>query len=372
MKNLIEVARMDSFVKESEVLKSLSLKVKRDIREISDEKNENAEILDSLIEGVITLNSNNLITYLNFMAEKMLQDNKSNLINKSLYHLKMPPYFIEHCQNLAKNAQEKNKVVKAAIILEEKTKIFLDVIAIPKKQNQGALLILQDRTSDNKMLQMGKDFIANASHELKTPLTIIRGYAETLEDVELPPEMVFEIITKIRKTSQRLEKIIFDLLKLAEVENLQNSHFLKCDLKQIVMNCKDMILLAKKDVKIEVLCLGEDFFIFAEEGLLELAIKNLLENGVKYSKEVFITITLKKENDKIILAIQDKGIGIAENDLPFIFERFFTVNKTKKTGTGLGLSIVKNIVEKHEGQIKVTSELGKGTTFELFLPTIKD
>jgi signal transduction histidine kinase len=368
-KNIVEIARKESFPKkENTFLSSFSEKVKREIREIIDQKNENEEILDSLIEGVIAFDKSLNITYVNLMAEKMLQDCKKNLINKNLKDLKMPVNFIKNCENIIVSSQEKTRVLKEPIIIEESTKVFLDIIAIPKKQNQGALLILQDRTSDYKMLQMGKDFIANASHELKTPLTIIRGYAETLEDLELAPEMIREIMQKITRTSERLEKIIYDLLKLAEIENHQPQHFKRCDLKQIVSNCKEMALLAHKNARIDFLVPKNNFFVLGEEGLLELAIKNLLENAIKYSEEVFITISLKKEKGKALFVIKDRGIGIAKDDLPFIFDRFFTKGKTKKKGTGLGLAIVKNIIEKHDGQISVSSDVGKGSAFQVTLP----
>lgn len=368
-KNIVEIARKESFPKkENTFLSSFSEKVKREIREIIDQKNENEEILDSLIEGVIAFDKSLNITYVNLTAEKMLQDFKKNLINKNLKDLKMPMNFIKSCENIIVSSQEKTRVLKEPIIIEESAKVFLDIIAIPKKQNQGALLILQDRTSDYKMLQMGKDFIANASHELKTPLTIIRGYAETLEDLELAPEVIREIMQKITRTSERLEKIIYDLLKLAEIENHQPQHFTRCDLKQIISNCKEMALLAHKNARIEFLAPKNNFFVLGEDGLLELAIKNLLENAIKYSEEIFITISLKKEKGKALFVIRDRGIGIAKDDLPFIFDRFFTKGKTKKKGTGLGLAIVKNIIEKHDGQISVSSDVGKGSAFQVTLP----
>ncbi len=367
-KNIVEVALKGNFSQKNTFFLPFPEKIKREIKGIIEEKNENEEILQSLIEGVISLNGQT-ITYINSMAETMLQERRANLIGRTLKDLKMPSSFIAEIEDLAFNAIKEEKVIKKPLLIKEKG-IFFDVCAIPRNKCRGVFLILQDKASDYKMVQMGKDFVANASHELRTPLTIIKGFAETLEDIDLSPEMEKEIISKVRKTSDRLEKIIHDLLKLAEVDNVPFS-FVKCDLKKIIQSCKEMTLQAHCDAEIVFDPPSGDFFVLAEEGLLELSIKNLLENAIKYSyKKPLITIELKKADGMITFSVQDEGFGIEKEDLPFIFERFFTRNKDKKKGTGLGLAIVKNVIEKHRGKISVTSEVNKGSIFEISLPLI--
>ena len=258
------------------------------------------------------------------------------------------------------------------ILLDEALKICFDVVAIPKK-DQGLLLIFQDKTADYKIMQMGKEFVSNSSHELRTPITIIRGFAETLQDLpKLTPQMLQQITEKIINTSKRLENIISNLLMLADLDNLGALKLGICDLKEILERQKAELLLLHQEAKIVLDLPSENMFVSADRGLLELAVRNLLENAVKYSNErPVVQVLLEKRNHELQISVKDQGIGIAEEDLAHIFERFYTVDKArsrKSGGVGLGLSLVKNIIEKHRGKIEVFSQPNQGSTFTLKLP----
>ena len=221
---------------------------------------------------------------------------------------------------------------------------------------------------------MGKDFVANASHELRTPITIIRGFAETLQDLpEISQEMLADITEKIVRNCQRMDTLVKNLLTLADIENIPETRFKPCNLSALIDNCIHLLLSIYPDAQIHIEKNREEIFVSADSDLLELALMNLFDNAAKYSRPpAEISISLHQEGDEVKISISDRGIGIPEADLEHIFERFYTVNKAHSRrlgGAGLGLSIVKNIIDKHDGSITAESVLGKGTTFTIILPT---
>lgn len=225
---------------------------------------------------------------------------------------------------------------------------------------------------------MRKDFIANASHELKTPITIIRGFAEMLHDNPgLPTDTVGEMTTKIVKNCKRMNSLIKDLLTLSDIENIPLSRLVRCDLVKIAEQCTNTLHDIYPDAEVNIHCDKEKTYaVTADPSLLELALMNLLENAAKYSKApAQIDISLDKMDSKIKITLSDKGIGIPKGDLEHIFERFYTVDKAhsqKLGGSGLGLSIVQTIIHKHFGQIAIDSVLGEGTTFTITLPVSQE
>ncbi|MBI3900879.1 MAG: hypothetical protein HY324_01855 [Chlamydiia bacterium] len=254
---------------------------------------------------------------------------------------------------------------------EKKTSHF-HLTATPRSRYNGAILVIQDKTSDYKMVEIGKDFIANASHELRTPITVIRGFAETLQEHPEPSiHMLEEIGGKIVRTTRRLEKLIRSLLTLADIENVLPENFQRVDLVGLVNQCKQQFLHCQPNVSLQLEFCRPHLFVRVDPLLFELAIMNLLENAAKYSiQPAQITLALYQEKGYVSLRVQDEGIGIPEEDLPHIFERFYTVDKArsrKAGGAGLGLAIVKTIVEKHKGKIDVLSEVGKGSVFTIFV-----
>jgi len=229
------------------------------------------------------------------------------------------------------------------------------------------------RRSEYKVIEMGKDFVANASHELRTPITIIRGFAETLQDLpEISQEMLAEITEKIVRTCIRLDKLVKSLLTLADIENLSRERMQEVNLVMLAENCERTLLTAHPNAHVKLHSEEGEVLIHAEGDLIELAILNLLENAVKYSQApAEIEMKIERMGDEVQLKVIDRGIGMAQSDLPHIFDRFYTVNKARSRklgGAGLGLSIVKTIIDKHSGKISVDSELGKGTTFTIIFP----
>ncbi len=365
----------DDFYKLAETLNSLSQRLIKHIQQLVDERNEKEAILESLGEGVIAIDSSMHITYANFAGCRMLGISRKQLIGKTFSELviKSKMGLIEKSRKLIETCQQMSMSLTDSIFLEEGKKIYLDLIAAPKQNHTGAILVLQDKSSHYKVLEMGKDFVANASHELRTPITIIRGFAETLYDMpELPREMVSDITEKIVRNCQRMDNLVKNLLTLADLENLPESRFQECDLIPLVENSKLVVNAIYEDAQIVLEKNRDNINVDADPDILELAIINLLDNAAKYSKSpAYITVKIEGLGEEARISISDRGIGIPPEDLEHIFERFYTVNKAHSRrlgGAGLGLSIVKTIVEKHHGTISVSSIINQGTTFFITLP----
>jgi signal transduction histidine kinase len=356
-------------------LNSLSAKVNEQIGIVVEERNEKEAILESLMEGVIAIDQQGVVRYANQTAAKMLMLPRRQLIGKQFVPLGDHPRkeLLERCEALLHLAQEQANVVTDSIALGEGQKVYLDLIAVPKAFKSGGILVLQDKSSQYKVVEVGKDFIANASHELRTPITIIKGFAETLQDLpSISQKMLAEITEKIVRNCLRMEALVKSLLTLSDIENVPESKFHQCDIATIADNCRYLLQTVSPEVEVDIMKSTDMIQAEVDAELLELCLMNLLENGVKYSKPpAHLTIHLEGNEKTVTIAVQDRGIGIPQDDVPHIFDRFYTVNKARSRqlgGAGLGLSIVKTIIDKHDGTISVISSLGEGTTFTLTLP----
>jgi two-component system, OmpR family, phosphate regulon sensor histidine kinase PhoR len=365
----------EDFARLAQTLTSLYEQVQQNIKQVIAERNEKEAVLESLVEGVIAVDGDMNIRYINFVGSKMLGFPKRHLLGKPFPEGvgSANQILFKKSRELLQTCQQHNNILTDSVTIESGKKVYLDLVAAPKFQGTGAIIVLQDKSSQYKVLEMGKDFVANASHELRTPITIIRGFAETLQDVkDIPKEMLDDIVEKIVRNCQRMDTLVKNLLTLADIDNIPISNYQECDLGSLLENCKEIVTAVYQDASITIEKGDESITAYVDPNILELAITNLLDNAAKYSKPpASIRILLEEEGNEIKISISDKGIGIPPQDVEHIFERFYTVNKAhsrKLGGAGLGLSLVKTIIEKHEGTIEVSSILGVGTTFTIRLP----
>ncbi|WP_194848364.1 ATP-binding protein [Candidatus Neptunochlamydia vexilliferae] len=328
---------------------------------VGQRKFKDIPLLDALQEGVITLDWEGKVLQVNQKGAHYLKEEKGRLIGTLLFN---HPLLKSHYQNFHRIretfihqsfANEKEGLEGEIKVLEPRKKI---------------LVTLLDSSGHYQKKQLGKDFVANASHELRTPITIIKGFAETIYDLpEISSGMLTEFTEKIVRNCQRMDSLVKNLLTLADLDYLPRAKLQECDLVALIDSCSQTLLSLHPEIQIESLHNEEVIIIHGDPDLLELAIMNLLENGVKYSEQAAkITITIEDGSDAVKLTIADQGIGIPEGDLDKIFERFFTVDKAhsrRMGGAGLGLSIVDVIISKHQAKIDVTSTWEKGTTFTL-------
>lgn len=257
-------------------------------------------------------------------------------------------------------------------------KKYFDVAVVPvlskkRKMIEGIVIVLHDITQLKTLEQMRKDFVANVSHELKTPITSIKGFTETLLDGAKEDKDTLEMFLDIiLKESNRIQVLVSELLELSKIEQADHFNMVKVNLPQKVFNSVEVVypLAEKKNIKFN-LELEKNLFVLAEPSKLKQVMINLLSNAINYSPEdAEVTVKAYLKADECIVEIIDQGIGIAPEETTRIFERFYRVDKARSRdsgGTGLGLAIVKHIIEVFNGEIDVESELGKGSTFRIKL-----
>lgn len=339
------------------------------------------------------LQRNRLETTLqNIPSATMLVNNHGEvaIANETYINLfnKRQPIEHGHYEKVIKNMHIK-QMIKEAIATEKPInetlqitvnvhKKYFDVAVVPvlsknRKKIEGIVIVLHDITQLKSLEQMRKDFVANVSHELKTPITSIKGFTETLIDgAKNEPETLDMFLNIILKESNRIQVLVSELLELSKIEQANHFDMTKVNLPQKVFNSVEVVhpLAEKKNIKFE-LDFQKNLFVLAEPSKLKQVVINLLSNAINYSYEDGkITVKVYEKNRNCILEITDQGIGIAPEEQLRIFERFYRVDKARSRdsgGTGLGLAIVKHIVEVFNGEIEVESELGVGTTFRVIL-----
>jgi two-component system phosphate regulon sensor histidine kinase PhoR len=272
------------------------------------------------------------------------------------------------------------KPVQKNIVLYTLGTKTIEVNVVPIKNEkiacQDILIVLNDITEIKRLETVRKEFVANVSHELKTPVASISGFAETLlDEAGENPENVAEFTRIIYDESQRLSRLISRLLELSKLESDET----KLNIEPININqlLRETVEIMRKTSKLRNIDIlfdeQENIPIVNSDGdLINQIIMNFLDNAVKYSAdESQIEVKLEELRDQVKISVKDYGIGIPEKEIPRIFERFFRVDKdrSRKTGgSGLGLSIVKHLAENLGGQVAVESKEGQGSTFSLSLP----
>jgi len=245
------------------------------------------------------------------------------------------------------------------------------------KQSHGAdaILVLQDITAVQRIDKMRADFVANASHELKTPITAIRGFAETLiEDDTIDRAIQQRFMRKIHGQSIRLSALVSDLLALSRLESNDEAYNTQVDLQQVVQRvCANLQAVAQtQQVTLELQTKDGPMMLLGDDNALGQMATNLIDNAIKYTAaKGTVTVALTVTEGVAVLAVKDNGLGIDESDQERIFERFYRVDKARSQslgGTGLGLAIVKHIVQSHKGLLQLNSKLNQGSTFTIKIP----
>ena len=275
-----------------------------------------------------------------------------------------------------------NESVRSELVLDG-LQLQIDAVATRNDAYEitGALVLFHDVTELKKIDQIRRDFVANVSHELRTPLSILRGYIETLLDnPKTSDEELSRILRVMERHSKRLDLLAQDLLTLAHLESANpNLQLGNVDLSnlfgEVSRDWEKKLATKKLSVIVDV---PPDLpAVRADRVRLEEALYNLLDNAVKYSRERSdIRLAARQRDNEIVLSVSDDGIGISNEDLPRIFERFYRADKARThdnvRGTGLGLAIVKHIAQLHGGRVEAGSEIGKGTTIHVVLPMKND
>jgi two-component system phosphate regulon sensor histidine kinase PhoR len=320
---------------------------------------------------------------MNPAAEELLGFSRRELQGKAYDRAKQPM----ELTRIIDEGLAKRSFIRDEITVHYPRERIVEVNLVPMLgsdgQWSGLILVLHDMTELRRLENMRSEFVANVSHELKTPIAAVKGFAETLLNGAMnDPETARSFLQIIHDESGRLDRLIADILELSKIESRRIPlNFAPVDLHDFVGRTLEMMRAEAERKRIFLgMHVPEGLFVEADEDRLRQILLNLLSNGINYtpnggSVQVRAEAVQAGDEERIRLTVSDTGIGIPKRDLPRIFERFYRVDKARSRssgGTGLGLSIVKHLVELHKGTIHVESEQGLGTTFVIELPLLHE
>ena len=343
-------------------------------QEAAGEKNRLVATLESMVEGVAVIDTRGRVVLANSVLERALGFRKEQARGRYYWEIFRDPQvnsMIEKC------LKEKVPVKGEDSLLLTRLTFQIQVSPVLRgKDFLGAVAIFHDVTKLKELERMRSEFVANVSHELKTPLTSIIGFVETLKEgaIDDSPNRL-KFLDIIGEHAAKLNHLIEELLLLSELESERES--LKRETLDLQKALEALLrlfdgALKAKEISVRSEVSPSPFLFMAEPKSIEQAFSNLLDNAIKYNRrggEIVIKASQKPE--AVEIEVRDSGIGIPSEDLPRIFERFYRVDKSRAResgGTGLGLSIVKHIVERHGGKIQAKSAPDKGSSFTLTLP----
>ncbi len=351
---------------------TMSRKISKKIETLEFENNSLNAIFKSMKDGVVVINDDKKIIYNNpivnnlFNVENSLKERKLSDIARNYELNKFIDLFYQEPKLSTTEIEINDKILQFTINT---------LRGYSNKFRTGAVLIMQDITEIRKLERIRSDFIGNVTHELKTPLTSIKGFIETLKNsknVDRKTEMRFYDIIELE--TERLSNLINDMLVLSEIETTKGKNT-EYKVKKAVKEVVDLLshLRREKNIDIIVNHSKDDIIIKGDRDRFKQMLINLIDNGIKYNNEGgYVEVSYEIEEDNLILNVKDNGIGIEENDIERIFERFYRADKSRNRGTGgtgLGLAIVKHIVKSFYGEIMINSELNKGTEIRIIIPT---
>ncbi len=379
LESRVAVPEIDEIAGLAVAMNTMAVQLSEQFRTVQRQNLEQEAIVSNMLEGVIAMDADQKLISINRAAARFLGLDGDGAIGRSILEVMRN----SDLQRLVAKTFVVGEPVEGDVTLTDPVlgERFLQAHGTLMRDSHqeviGALLVLNDITRMRKLENLRRDFVANVSHELKTPITSIKGFVETLmEGTTMSPEESQRFLQIIARQANRLHAIIEDLLKLSRIEQESERGEIVIELERLVdvlqaatTSCE--LKASAKQIRISLNC-SEGIQARINAPLLEQAVVNLIENAIKYSEpntEVAVSAGI---SDKLLLiSVRDQGNGIAKEHLPRLFERFYTVDKARSRaqgGTGLGLAIVKHIVLSHGGNISVQSEVGKGSTFTISLP----
>ena len=329
--------------------------------------------VDAMTEGVMLLDAGGRITLANRAFSRMIGSGRE-LSGKTMLDIFRNPELESTIRSVLSGGTP--RVIEIIPATGRFVEAHIAGVPNPSGGVEAAVVVFHDLTEIRKTERMRRDFVANVSHEFKTPLTAIRGYTETLLGGALQdPKIATEFLHIVERNSRHLESLVSDLLTLARLEAELPASFDTVNVKGLVDEqlAQRQSVIAERNLRVTNDC--PDIEFYADRSRLGTALSNLIDNAVYYNRPSGeIRVTGAQENGSFLLSIADTGEGIPSSDLQRIFERFYRVDKARsrdRGGTGLGLSIVKHAVESQGGSITVSSKLGAGSQFDIRLPIRK-
>ena len=335
----------------------MSSQLNQYVTDLDKERHLLSSILKCMADGVLTFSDSGELLATNPPAEAFLAG------------APVPDELIELFQTVMR------KETEMTVSFEREGRYYIIIVSplLEQEEQIGAVAVLRDMTEAQQLEKMRADFVANVSHELRTPLVMLQGYSEAIVDgMTESDEATKEFASIIYDESQRLSRLVNDLLDLARMEaGYQEQRVERIEAvpfaKRMIKKFKQMGL--EKRVSFEVV--GPNVQFEADPDQMDQVMTNLLGNALRYTEGGQIKIEIVEDRETISLSVIDSGDGIPEEDVPFVFDRFYKADKARtrgKTGTGIGLAIVANVIRSHDGEVQVESELGKGSVFRIQLP----
>ena len=350
----------------------MTTELKDQLNDVSTKKNQIETILRHMTDGIIAFNMDKEIILINPEAKKLLSIRPEyvtfeDIFSKFKLDINMEKIiYLENWTSTEQRVQVEDKYIN----------IFFAPFKNQDDRPDGVIAVVQDITEHVKLDNMRKEFVADVSHELKTPITSIMGYADTLLEGEYDKETQEKFLGVIASEARRMAKLVTDLLTLSRYDNNKNKTQKESfDLGDLVKKCQDKLAIEikKKNHTVNCFVTADVPPVYADKYDIERVVLNILTNSIKYTKEGGeIKIYVGFVYNDAYIKIFDNGIGIPEEDLSRIFERFYRVDKARTRemgGTGLGLSIAKEILDKNGGSIDIKSVVGQGTEVVIKIPT---
>ena len=350
------------------------IKLERDVEQLR-------VVLGGMSEGVIAIDPRRRLLFANHSADRLFGLGPQ-AVGRLVLELIRSPQFQEVVDATLSGSQAYQGEItlpnREMPVRSSPRVLSIHGAVLPGDTPSGAVLVFHDVTDLRRLERMRQDFVANVSHELKTPLAAIKAYTETLLDSALHDEEVnVRFLRRIEEQADRLNQLILDLLRLARLESGQEVfHHQPLLLAEMLEMCvethSDRAESKGLSLNLDLGSVDETTRVVADEEAFHQVLDNLIDNAIKYTPESgWVKVICSADADSIEIVVADSGIGIPRDDLPRIFERFYRVDKARSRelgGTGLGLAIVKHVVQSIGGQVTVESRLGEGTRFRVKLP----
>ncbi|WP_339227939.1 ATP-binding protein [Oceanobacillus sp. FSL K6-2867] len=347
------------------------------INALRQEKEQLSSIVSSMADGVVTINRNGDILVINPPAKKYMENWYFENDITDDQNRKLPSELNEALQEVFESEQ----AVLREISLQGRSYVMLMTPLYDQSYIRGAVAVIRDMTDERRLDKLRKDFIANVSHELRTPISMLQGYSEAIvDDIADTKEAKNELAQIIHEESLRMGRLVNELLDLARMEagqiqlNLETIE-VESYAKRVVNKFKS--LAADNGIELSLLLAIDVPEAIFDPDRIEQVFTNLIDNALRHTSEGGkVQVTIANRENELYVEIEDSGSGIPEEDLPFVFERFYKADKSRvrnkeKKGTGLGLSIVKHLIDAHHGVILAKSKLNQGTAFSFRLPQNK-
>jgi two-component system phosphate regulon sensor histidine kinase PhoR len=367
----------DDLCRFGRIFNQMSERLAEQIARLEEDRQQLRTILSGMVEGVVALDAEQRILFVNERATELLEFSANATVGRRLWEV------VRHrpLLDVVRRALDRPEASRQELKWNGPASRSLTVHAarLPGPLPRGAVLVLHDTSELRRLERLRQEFVANVSHELKTPLSVIKANVETLllgavEDAEHRGRF----LDRIARQSDRLYALILDLLSLARIESGDELFEVQAVAVAAVLRACLERHRPRAETRGQTLTLeddGADPAVWADEEALEQIVDNLVDNALKYTPEGgCIRIGWRPEGEQLCIEVADTGIGIPEADLPRVFERFYRVDKARSRelgGTGLGLSIVKHLVQALNGSVRAASQVGQGTTFTVCLPRPK-